>query len=284
MPRKTKEPKPPTSKSNTKPTTSPEDFPTHYFPTIPSFESFLSAHHNTLPGLYLKLAKKSSGIQSITAAEAVEVALCFGWIDGRSNSLDETYWTVRYTPRRAKSLWSAKNVNTVSRLIEEGRMRSAGLEAVQAAKRDGRWERAYDGPAGIEVPGDLEAELNKKGNEDVRGIWEGWGKSKRYAVLHRLQVGSRDVVKRGRVIEGVLEMLRDGEDVEGSSGQEKRKKVNTEKAYKIEKKTVTKAKKGTVERASRAKVSKPKINDEALTSSSGSTSTRQLRSRKSAPL
>ncbi|KAL4960854.1 YdeI/OmpD-associated family protein [Aspergillus stella-maris] len=282
MPRKTREPKSPTSKPNTKPTTLPEDFPTNSFPTISSFESFLSTHHNTLPGLYLKLAKKSSGIQSITAAEAVEVALCFGWIDGRSNSLDETHWTVRYTPRRAKSLWSAKNVATVARLIEEGRMRSAGLEAVEAAKRDGRWERAYDGPAGIEVPGDLERMLNKKGNEHVRGVWEGWRKSKRYAVLHRLQVGSRDVMKRGRVIEGVLEMLRDG-DVGGSSGQEKGK-VKTEKAYKVEKKTVTKAEKETVERASRAKVSKSKINDEASILSIGGTSTRQLRSRKPAPL
>ncbi|KAL4951715.1 hypothetical protein BDW69DRAFT_196248 [Aspergillus filifer] len=274
MPQKAKETKAAASNPPPKSTTSPDTFPTHSFASVPAFESFLAQHHASLPGLYLKLAKKASGIPSITAAQAVEVALCFGWIDGRANSLDGTFWTVRYTPRRAKSLWSAKNVHTVSRLMSEGRMRGAGLEAVEAAKRDGRWERAYDGPAGIEVPSDVEDALNKVGNEDVRRIWERWGRSKRYAVLHRLQVGTRDAVKRGRVIEGILEMLR-GEKGEGtgSSGKGKGKGKNvgtTERAYRVEKKTVTKAK------------SKVKVNGEALMSSSGG-STRQLRPREPPP-
>ncbi|KAL3486400.1 hypothetical protein BJX62DRAFT_228771 [Aspergillus germanicus] len=194
----------------------PENFPTHSFPDAPSFESFLETHHSTLPGLYLKLAKKSSGIPSITAPEAVEVALCFGWIDGRANSLaDGIHWTVRYTPRRTKSMWSAKNVATIARLIEDGRMRPAGMEVVESAKADGRWERAYDGPANIEVPKDLEEALNEVGNKKAREFLEGLSRSDRYWVLHRLQTAP--VSKREERVRGVVEMLARGEVNNGAS-------------------------------------------------------------------
>src|ERR1700750_891191 len=123
------------------------DLPIRAFPTAQHFESFLEDEHSTAPGIYLKFAKKSSGIATVTPSEAVETALCFGWIDGRANSIDECWFTVRYTPRRKKSIWSQKNVQTVTRLIEEGRMRPAGHAAVNAAKSDGSWQRAYAGPA-----------------------------------------------------------------------------------------------------------------------------------------
>jgi uncharacterized protein YdeI (YjbR/CyaY-like superfamily) len=97
----------------------------------------------------LTLAKKGSGIPSVSAAEAVKLALCYGWIDSRANSIDDTWWTVRYTPRRAKSLCSQKNLSTTSPLIEDVQMRPAGLAAVEAAEADGRWDRAYAGPATI---------------------------------------------------------------------------------------------------------------------------------------
>ena len=129
----------------------PSDLPVYSFSTIKDLELFLEPEHSTSSGFYLKLAKKASGIQSVSAAEAVETALCFGWIDGRANGLDQDWWLVRYTPRRAKSNWSQKNVNTVSQLLEQGRMRPAGLAAVETAKADGRWERAYAGPATITV-------------------------------------------------------------------------------------------------------------------------------------
>lgn len=247
----------------------PTDLPIHAFASAPEFETFLEKNHTTAGGVYLKLAKKSSGIASITASEAVEVALCFGWIDGRANGLDEKFWLVRYTPRRAKSLWSAKNVGTVARLVEAGRMRRAGLEAVEAAKRDGRWERAYDGPANIEVPADLDEALGANGR--AKEVFEGLNRTDRYSVLHRLQTGA--VSKRVNKIEAVVDMLSRGEvSMLRNNGKGKEKKENGLKAFKVEKKVKTK--KPSVETAS-AKVSK-----RVETSLSSSEGIRQLRSRK----
>ncbi|KAJ0415181.1 hypothetical protein BJY00DRAFT_305046 [Aspergillus carlsbadensis] len=247
----------------------PENFPTHSFPDAPSFESFLEANHSTLPGLYLKLAKKSSGIPSISAPEAVEVALCFGWIDGRANSLaDGTHWTVRYTPRRAKSMWSAKNVATIARLIEEGRMRPAGMEVVESAKADGRWERAYDGPANIEVPTDLEEALREVGNEKAREFLEGLNRSDRYWVLHRLQTAP--VSKREERVRGVVEMLARGE-----AKAKVKTKTNTSAAHKVVKKG-----KGTEKAVVKSKVEVTTSKTSTQAKSSAATgSTRQLRSR-----
>lgn len=184
----------------------PSDLPTYSFPSAADFDAFLETNHSTAPGLYLKLAKKSSGIPSISSSEAVETALCFGWIDGRAGSIDDNWWTVRYTPRRAKSMWSQKNVNTVARLIEQGRMRPAGLAAVDAAKADGRWERAYAGPATIEVPEDLAAALTAE--PKAKKFFEGLNKTDRYAVLWRVQTASPQA--RAKRIETLLEMLVEG--------------------------------------------------------------------------
>ncbi|KAL4918333.1 hypothetical protein BDW62DRAFT_200959 [Aspergillus aurantiobrunneus] len=215
----------------------PTDLPIHSFPTASDFETFLDENHTTSPGIYLKLAKKSSGLESISAAEAVEVALCFGWIDGRANGLDENHWLVRYTPRRAKSLWSAKNVGTVQRLVEGGRMREAGLEAMEAAKRDGRWGRAYDGPASIEVPRDLEEALGC--DERAREVFGGLNRTERYWVLHPLQTGA--VSRRKEKIEGIVGMLARGEvSVPTKNGKEKGKEngVSGLKSFKVEKAVV----------------------------------------------
>ncbi|KAF3388937.1 hypothetical protein F1880_003921 [Penicillium rolfsii] len=184
----------------------PSDLPTHSFSTPKALETFLEQNHTILPGFYLKFAKRSSGIPSITAPEAVETALCFGWIDGRANSLDDNYWLVRYTPRRAKSIWSQKNVDTVTRLISAGRMRPAGLAAVDAAKADGRWERAYAGPASMGVPEDFRVVL--EGSERARAVFEGLTRSERYAVLWRVETAS--VQGRRKRIEGLVRMLAEG--------------------------------------------------------------------------
>ncbi|KAL3455838.1 hypothetical protein BJX64DRAFT_294666 [Aspergillus heterothallicus] len=251
--------------------TQPDNFPTHSFPDAPSFESFLETHHNTLPGFYLKLAKKSSGIPSISASDAVEVALCFGWIDGRANSLDGYFWTVRYTPRRAKSMWSAKNVGTISRLIEEGKMRPAGMAVVESAKADGRWDRAYDGPANIEVPADLEKALKEHGNTKAREFLEGLNRSDRYWVLHRLQTAP--VSKRGEKIRGIVEMLTRGEVNNGA--RKANAKVKTKVAVATTTHKVVK-KKGTVKVAVKTRVEKTK----EVKKSVATGSTRQLRHRK----
>jgi len=151
----------------------------------------------------LKLAKKASGIPSITAAEAVEVALCFGWIDGRANGVDDVWWTVRYTPRRGKSVWSQKNVATIGRLMEEGKMRPAGIEAVEAAKKDGRWEKAYAGPKDMVVPEDFKIVL--EGNRTAKNFWGELNKSERYAFLWKIETAS-DTARNGR-IESLVEIL-----------------------------------------------------------------------------
>ncbi|KAL2822940.1 hypothetical protein BJX63DRAFT_1689 [Aspergillus granulosus] len=253
----------------------PDNFPTHSFPDVSSFETFLETHHTTLPGLYLKLAKKSSGIPSISASEAVEVALCFGWIDGRANSLDGNFWTVRYTPRRGKSMWSAKNVGTITRLTKEGKMRPAGLAVVESAKADGRWERAYDGPAKIEVPRDLEEALKEAGNEKAREFLEGLNRSDRYLVLHRLQIAP--VSKREERVRGVVEMLARGEVNNNGSRRTNAKTTSSPITHKVVKKGkgVEKAViKSKVEKVTAAKTSRLSKSSVAVGS------TRQLRSRK----
>ena len=139
--------------------TLPTDLPVLGFPDQAAFEAWLEAEHATAPGVYVKLAKKGAGVPSVTYAELVESCLCFGWIDGRSNRLDDRFYLQRITPRRAKSVWSQKNVDAVEALTVAGRMRPAGLAAVEAARADGRWERAYAGSATITVPDDLAAAL-----------------------------------------------------------------------------------------------------------------------------
>lgn len=199
----------------------PTDLPTYSFSTPKDLETFLEKSHTTIPGFYLKLAKKASGIPSVTAPEAVETALCFGWIDGRANTLDEKWWLVRYTPRRAKSIWSQKNVATVARLVSAGRMRPAGIAAVDAAKADGRWERAYAGPASMSVPEDFREALERV--DGAGKAFEGLKRSERYAVLWRVETASPAV--RGRRIEALVKMLAEGKvpGESSASSLEKRK-------------------------------------------------------------
>ena len=194
-------------------------FPMHPFPTTAALYAFLSTNHLTLPGLYVKLAKKSSLIPSVTLAEATEVALCFGWIDGGGGGgIDDKWWLARYTPRRSKSIWSKKNVDTVERLIREGKMAPAGMEVVEAAKKDGRWDRAYAGPATIKVPGDLKAAFEK--NHKAGEFFGGLNSTQRYSVLWRIETAS--VKMRVKKIEGLVQMLAEG-TVPSAPGATKKK-------------------------------------------------------------
>jgi uncharacterized protein YdeI (YjbR/CyaY-like superfamily) len=182
-------------------------FETRAFPTPADFDAWLAAEHDRAPGLFLKLAKKSSGIPSLTAAEAVEVALCHGWIDGRGNRVDDVWFTVRYTPRRAKSVWSQKNVETVARLIAEGRMRPAGLAQVEAAQADGRWDRAYAGPATITVPDDLAAALAAE--PAAEEFFASLDRTNRYSVLWRVHTAGTPQTRANRIAAAV-QMLAEG--------------------------------------------------------------------------
>jgi uncharacterized protein YdeI (YjbR/CyaY-like superfamily) len=187
--------------------TPPTDLPVLAFADQAALEAWLEAEHESAPGLYVKLAKKGSGVPSITWEQMVEVLLCFGWIDGRANRLDDQFYLQRITPRRPRSVWSQKNVTTVERLTAEGRMRPAGLAAVEAAKADGRWERAYAGPSAITVPDDLAAALAAE--PTAKEAFEGLDGANRYAVLWRVHTAASPATRDKRIT-ALVQMLAEG--------------------------------------------------------------------------
>jgi uncharacterized protein YdeI (YjbR/CyaY-like superfamily) len=187
--------------------TLPTDLPVLPFADQDALEAWLEENHATAPGLYVKLAKKGSGVPSLNWEQMVEVLLCFGWIDGRANRLDDRFYLQRITPRRAKSVWSQKNVATVERLIAEGRMRPAGLAAVEAAKADGRWERAYAGPASITMPDDLAAALDAE--PAARAAYDALAGTNRYAVLWRVHTAGTPATRAKRIAAAV-QLLAEG--------------------------------------------------------------------------
>ena len=175
----------------------PTDLPVRAFPDQAALEAWLEEHAATAPGLYVKIAKKGSGVPSVDWAGMVEVLLCFGWIDGRANRLDDSWYLQRTTPRRPRSVWSQRNVETVARLIEQGRMRPAGLAAVEAAKADGRWDRAYAGPATVTVPDDLSAALDA--SPAARAAFDALGSADRYAALWRVHTAATPGTRAKRI-------------------------------------------------------------------------------------
>ena len=185
----------------------PTDLPVMAFPDQAAFEAWLEAEGATAPGVYVKLAKKGAGVPSVTYPELVESALCFGWIDGRSNRLDDRFYLQRMTPRRAKSVWSQKNVDAVEALTDAGRMRPAGLAAVEAAKKDGRWEIAYAGSKDITVPDDLAEALDA--DPKVRAEFESLDGANRYAVLWRVHTASSPALRAKRIAT-LVQMLAEG--------------------------------------------------------------------------
>ncbi len=187
--------------------TLPTDLPVLAFPDQAALAEWLDDNHTTAPGLYVKLAKKGAGVPSLNWEQMVEVLLCYGWIDGRANRLDDRFYLQRITPGRTRSVWSLKNVTTVERMITEGRMRPAGRAAVEAAKADGRWERAYAGPAGMTEPDDLAAALDAE--PAARAAFDGLNGANRYAILWRVQTAATPQTRAKRIAVAV-EMLREG--------------------------------------------------------------------------
>lgn len=187
--------------------TLPTDLPVLAFPDQAALEAWLESEHATAPGLYVQLAKRGAGVPSVTYAELVESCLCFGWIDGRSNRLDDRFYLQRITPRRARSVWSQKNVDAVEALLEAGRLRAAGIAAVEAARADGRWERAYAGSADITVPDDLAAALDAE--PAAKAEFEVLDGANRYAVLWRVHTAASEAT-RARRIATLVQMLSEG--------------------------------------------------------------------------
>jgi uncharacterized protein YdeI (YjbR/CyaY-like superfamily) len=185
----------------------PTDLPVLRFADQAAFEAWLEAEHATSPGAYVTIAKKGAPKPTLTQAQMVESLLCFGWIDGRVQRLDEHHFLTRVTPRRARSVWSRRNVEAVTALTEAGRMRPAGLAAVAAAQADGRWERAYAGSATITVPDDLAAALAAE--PAAQRAFDGLDSANRYAVLWRVHTAAT-AATRARRIAACVQMLAEG--------------------------------------------------------------------------
>jgi uncharacterized protein YdeI (YjbR/CyaY-like superfamily) len=179
-----------------------------FFASKAEWERWLSKHYDLEAGIQLKFAKKGSGIESLHYPEALDVALCYGWIDGRSNSLDETYYLQKFTPRRPRSTWSQRNVKKAEELIKAGRMKAPGLAAIEAAKADGRWEAAYASAKNITIPPELLAAFEE--NPTLKLRFEGLNSTNRYAVLWRLATARTEKTKQARLAK-IIVMLKSGE-------------------------------------------------------------------------
>jgi uncharacterized protein YdeI (YjbR/CyaY-like superfamily) len=155
------------------------------FASPAEWEAWLDAEHADSDGVWLKFAKKGSGVETVVYADALDVALCYGWIDSQVRSLDERFYLQKFTPRRAKSKWSQINREKIEQLTKQGRMKPAGLAQVELAKADGRWEAAYAPPTKLEVPADLQQALDA--SPQAAEFWAGLNKSNRYAIIYQLE-------------------------------------------------------------------------------------------------
>lgn len=178
------------------------------FETKEAFHKWLDRNHKTSPGVWLKFYKKGSGVKSLVYAEALDEALCYGWIDSQVKSFDELAYLQKFTPRRTKSIWSKINTEHVQRLIDSGRMKPAGLAEVEEAKSDGRWNLAYDSSKTMEIPADLLSEIKK--NKKAQSFFETLNQANLYAIGWRIQTAKKEETKEKRKTE-ILKMLERGE-------------------------------------------------------------------------
>ncbi len=187
----------------------PDDLPIEHFLDEKEWEQWLS-EHSASKGLWLKIAKKDSGIPSVNYAQALDVALCHGWIDGQKKGFDAQFFLQRFTPRRPRSLWSKINIGHVERLTVAGRMATAGLREVGAAKADGRWDAAYHGSGSMEVPMELAAALAK--NRKAKAFFDTLDKTNRYSFCWRVQTAKKPETRIARA-EKFVAMLAKGEKI-----------------------------------------------------------------------
>jgi uncharacterized protein YdeI (YjbR/CyaY-like superfamily) len=187
-----------------------EELPQIAFASGAEWEAWLEDHHADSPGVAMKIAKKASGIASVVYPEVLDIAICFGWIDGRRNGLDDQYFLQRFTPRRARSRWSQINRDKAEALIKAGRMRPAGLAEVERAKADGRWAAAYAGQRAMPVPEDLQRELDAR--PEAAAFFAQLSSQNRYSILYRLHDAKR-AETRARRLEKFVAMLEAGETI-----------------------------------------------------------------------
>jgi len=175
-----------------------------------AWSAWLDKNHRSSGGIWLRLAKKNSGLQSVSYAEALEIALCYGWIDGHKRPESEQAWLQKFCPRSAKSIWSKINREKALALIQSERIHAAGLEAIEQAKTNGRWDSAYDSPSRASVPDDLQAALNA--NPRANAFFKNLDRANRYAILFRIQTAKKPET-RARNIQKFSAMLERGEKI-----------------------------------------------------------------------
>ncbi len=183
------------------------------FETAKAWDTWLGRNGKTSPGLWLKLAKKGSGVSSVGKTEAIEAAIAHGWIDGQIDRYDERFWLVRFTRRGRTSKWSQNNRSTALKLIDQGRMKPSGLREVELAKSDGRWDAAYASQSKAEVPDDLDAALNA--NPAAKAFFAELKAAERYSFLYRVN-SAKTAKTRVALIEKFVAMLARGETIRGA--------------------------------------------------------------------
>jgi len=189
--------------------TKTDDPPIKGFKSSKEWRQWLEKNHATADkGIWLRIYKKDSGEKTVSYNEALDEALCYGWIDGQKKTLDERSWIQKFTPRRARSIWSKRNTARVGELIEEKRMQPSGLKEIEAAKKDGRWEKAYDSPSQMEVPPDFVSELKK--NKKAYEFFKTLNKANLYAIAWRLQTAKKPETREKRM-QLLLDMIKKGQ-------------------------------------------------------------------------
>ncbi len=185
-----------------------KDAPTESFASANAWEQWLAANHAKSDGIWLRIFNKDSGEKTVTYAEALDDALCYGWIDGQKKKFDSDSWIQKFTPRRARSIWSKRNIEHIERLTNENRMQAAGLQAFEEAKKDGRLAAAYDSPSNSTTPDDFLKLLEK--NEKAKAFFDSLNKTNKYAITWRLQTAKKPETREKRM-NIILEMLAKGE-------------------------------------------------------------------------
>jgi uncharacterized protein YdeI (YjbR/CyaY-like superfamily) len=180
------------------------------FDSQEDWEAWLEKNHATSDGIWIKLAKKNSKINSASRQEVLDTAICYGWIDGQAASIDDSFWLQRFTRRGPKSKWSKINCQKATELIAQGKMKAPGLKEVESAKRDGRWDKAYDSPRNITVPDDLRKKLDE--NPRASEFFANLDSKNRYAILYRIHDAKKPET-RARRIEKFVTMLNEGKKI-----------------------------------------------------------------------
>ena len=177
------------------------------FASSKEWRKWIAENHAKSNGVWLRFFKKDSGEKTVTYSEALEEALCYGWIDGQAKKYDAESYIQKFTPRRPKSIWSKRNTEKAERLIQEGKMKKAGMQQVELAKADGRWQQAYDSSKNMKVPEDFLQQLLK--NKKAKTFFDGLNKANQYAIAWRLQTAKKPETREKR-LKQILEMMSEG--------------------------------------------------------------------------